>query len=80
MVDKVQPLRDAIDLALKECPVSDVLSVLTGSLVGLSVELVRRNGHDINKEIKLDGGAQRDITISAPKTAAHAAQGEAREG
>jgi hypothetical protein len=57
----------AIEQALDEEAVSDVLSVLTGAFVGLTVEVVRRQGHDINKEIKVDGGDQRDITIHAPK-------------
>ncbi|AAQ54967.1 hypothetical protein Bcep22_gp34 [Burkholderia phage Bcep22] len=57
----------AIEAALDEAPVSDVLSILTGAFVGLTVELVRRQGHDVNKEIKVDGGNQRDITIHASK-------------
>lgn len=57
----------AIEAALEEEPVSDVLAVLTGAFVGLTVELVRRQGHDVTKEIRVDGGRQRDITIHAPK-------------
>lgn len=68
MSEALENLGAAIERALDECPVSDVLSVLTGSLVGLAVELVRRQGEDINKSITLDGGDQRDITISPPKT------------
>lgn len=68
-MSKVGKLGAAIERALDECPVSEVLSVLTGALVGLSVELVRRKGHDISKEIRLDGGDQRDITIHPPKHA-----------
>lgn len=65
----LKALGKAIEQALDECPVSDVLSVLTGSLVGLTVELVRRQGEDINKAITLNGGDQRDITILPPKAA-----------
>jgi hypothetical protein len=63
-IDKID---EAIRQALAEAPVADVLAVLTGAFVGLTVELVRREGHDVNKEIKVDGGDQRDITIHAPK-------------
>ena len=69
MSEALENLGAAIERALDECSVSDVLSILTGSLVGLVVELVRRQGEDINKPITLDGGNQRDITISPPKTA-----------
>lgn len=60
-------LAAAIEKALDDAPVSDVLSVLTGTFVGLTVELVRRQGHDVTKEIKVDGGHNRDITIHTPK-------------
>jgi hypothetical protein len=63
----IEKLGAAISDALDKCPVADVLSVLTGSLVGLTVELVRRKGEDVNKQITLDGGEQRDITIHPPK-------------
>ena len=69
MSEALENLGAAIERALDECPVSEVLSILTGSLVGLTVELVRRQGEDINKPITLNGGDQRDITISPPKTA-----------
>lgn len=58
---------DAITKALKTCPASDVLTVLTGSFVSLTIELVRRSGNDVDKEVKIDGGKMRDITIHAPK-------------
>lgn len=58
---------DAISRALVECPASDVLSVITGSFVGLTIELIRQSGNDPDKEITIDGGAQRDITIHAKK-------------
>ena len=63
----IKKLEDAIVDALAECPVSDVLSVLTGSFVGLAVELLRRKGYETDKEIRLVAGDQRSITISAPK-------------
>lgn len=63
----VQRLGAAIERALGEAPASDVLSVLIGSFVGLTVELVRRQGHDLSLPIKVDGGPERDITIHAPK-------------
>ncbi|KAA1012990.1 hypothetical protein FVF58_09360 [Paraburkholderia panacisoli] len=63
----IENLGTAIEKALDDEPVSDVLAVLTGAFVSLTVELVRRQGHDVTKEIKVDGGRQRDITIHAPK-------------
>lgn len=62
-------LEAAIETALNEETVDEVLAVLTGAFVGLTVELVRRQGHDVTKEIRVDGGRQRDITIHAPKEA-----------
>lgn len=67
MSESLEKMSAAISKALEDCPVSDVLTVLTGCFVGLTVEMVRRNGHDINKEIKVDGGGKRDITIHALK-------------
>lgn len=57
----------AIEKALDEAPVVDVLSILTGSFVSLTLELVRRQGHDVTKAVKIDGGSERDITIHEPK-------------
>lgn len=63
----IEALGAAVERALDECPVSDVLSVITGTFVSLTVELVRRRGHDISREIKVDGGPNRDVTIHAAK-------------
>ena len=57
----------AIERALDECVVEDVLALLTGVFVGMTVEVVRRSGNDANKEITVSGGKERDITIHAPK-------------
>lgn len=65
----VDALGAAIERALDDAPVSDVLSVITGTFVSLVAELTRRAGHDANEQIKVDGGAQRDITIHAAKVA-----------
>ncbi|MBR7929445.1 hypothetical protein [Burkholderia ambifaria] len=63
----IEALGEAIDRALDDAPVTDVLAFITGVFVGLTLELVRREGHDVNKEIRIDGVEQRDITIHAPK-------------
>jgi hypothetical protein len=63
----MEKLGAAIEVALSEAPVSDVLSILVASMVGLTVELARRQGVDETKEIKIDGGNQRDVTIHARK-------------
>lgn len=64
----IEYLGEAIERALEEAPVADVLQLITGVFVGLTVELLRREGHDPNTEIRVDGGERRDITIHAPKT------------
>jgi hypothetical protein len=66
-IDVLDQLSGAIDQALAEARPVDVLSILTGAFVGLTVELVRRQGHDTSKAIKVDGGLARDITIHALK-------------
>ncbi|VWC53845.1 hypothetical protein BLA9940_02108 [Burkholderia aenigmatica] len=63
----IEALDEAIDRALDDAPVTDVLAFITGVFVGLTLELVRREGHDVDKEIRIDGVEQRDITIHAPK-------------
>ena len=70
----IERLGAAIVRALDHAPASKVLSVLTGAFVSLTVELVRREGHDLTMPIKVDGGLNRDITIHAPKSAASSSQ------
>jgi hypothetical protein len=60
-------INTAIGRALAAIPAETVLSFMTGAFVGLTVEFVRRRGHDVSKEIKIDGGRSRAITIHAPK-------------
>jgi len=62
----LEDMGDAISDALDRHPVSDVLSVLIGSTVGLVIEVTRRSGNDPDKTITIDGGnGQRKITIHA---------------
>jgi hypothetical protein len=64
----ISELGDAIVKALDRADVQDVLALLTGSFVSLTLELCRREGCDTSKEIRLDGvGTRRDITIHAEK-------------
>ena len=63
----LEALADAITDALNSNKVADVLAILAGSLVGLTTELVRRQGENPDKEITLNGGESRDITIHAKK-------------
>ena len=53
--------------ALDSAPVDEVLSILTGAFVALTVELVRRSGHNIEQAIEINGGKDRNITIHPPK-------------
>ena len=66
--DAISDLETAIHRALETRPFSEVLSLVTGVFVSLTVELVRRQGYDINEPITVDGGTQRDITIHAPRS------------
>ncbi len=63
----LEDLREAIEQALDECPVGDVMGVITAVMVSIAVELVRRDGRDTNLPITIPGWPGRDITISAPK-------------
>jgi hypothetical protein len=54
-----------LDLAGED--VSLALSVLTRCFVSLTLEMARRNGHEPDGDIKINGGDQRDVTIHAPK-------------
>jgi hypothetical protein len=65
--DVLAKVEDAIERALEQAPVTDVLAVVTGAFVGLMVEVVRRRGLDTSKEINVDGGVNRDITIHPTK-------------
>lgn len=56
-------LGKAIERAVEECPTVDVLSIVTGAFVGLTIGVVRQNGHDAEKEITIEG--ERNITIHA---------------
>ena len=77
----LKDMGEAIERAIEECHVSDVLSMLASALVGLTVELVRRQGEDTNKPITIDGEAVRAITIHPPKRTddIQAAKGETNE-
>lgn len=78
-MDAIETLGQAISDALDEAPAADVLILLTGAFVSLTLELLRRQGHAATGEIKIDGGEERDITIHAPKPANHPHTG-ARHG
>lgn len=67
--DAIANMCKGVEAALEECSPSHVLAVLTGCFVGLVVEVVRRHEGEASalKEIKIDGGKQRDITIHASK-------------
>lgn len=63
----IDKLGAAIAEAVSTADVQDVLALLTGSFVGLTLELLRREGHEPTGDILLDGGANRDITIHKAK-------------
>ncbi|WP_132644713.1 hypothetical protein [Rubrivivax gelatinosus] len=43
------------------------LSIVTGTFVSLTLEVMRRHGHEPSGDVRIDGGENRDITIHAPK-------------
>jgi ketosteroid isomerase-like protein len=63
----IDKLGAAIAEAVSTADVQDVLALLTGSFVALTLEMLRREGHDPKGDVLLDGGENRDITIHAPK-------------
>lgn len=63
----LEKLGQAISDTLDTEPADDVLSIIANTFVGLTVELVRRAGHDVSTAITVNGGEHRDITIHAPK-------------
>lgn len=67
MSKELKGIDAAIARALAKDPVYEVLSLLIGHFVGLTVELASRRGADETKPITLTSGDQRDITIHPPK-------------
>jgi hypothetical protein len=43
------------------------LVIVTGTFVSLTLEVMRRNGHESTGEVRIDGGTNRDVTIHAQK-------------
>ena len=66
-METTEKLENAL-LELVRDDASAALSVLTGLFVSLTIEVLRRQGHVPDVEIRIDGGDQRDITIHKPKT------------
>lgn len=63
----IDELGEAIAKAITHADINDVLALLTGTFVGITLEIVRREGKDPSKAILVDGGDSRDITIHAAK-------------
>jgi ketosteroid isomerase-like protein len=63
----IDKLGAAIAEAVSNADVQDVLALLTGTFVALTLEMLRREGHDPKGDILLDGGENRDITIHKAK-------------
>jgi hypothetical protein len=59
----------AFDRLLDQVGIADAMSIATTIFVSLVVGYIAHKGEDTNKENKIDGGEQRDITIHAPKGA-----------
>jgi hypothetical protein len=67
MNEKLQKNFEKAVIELAQEDISTALSVLTGCFVSLVLEVMRREGHDPDGDIKIDGGEKRDITIHAVK-------------
>ncbi len=50
-------------LELVEADTEAALQLVTGMFVGLTLEYMRRRGHDPSGDIRIDSGGKRDITI-----------------
>jgi hypothetical protein len=61
---KTEKLESAF-LEFVERDATAALQLITGMFVGLNLEFVRRQGEDANKEIKIMGCGNRNITIHA---------------
>lgn len=67
-MSSLEKMSEAIMKALDDNNVEEVLSVLAGSFVALTVEVIRRNGNDPDMEIHIDDASNdRAITIHAVK-------------
>jgi len=70
MTTKTDDLQDRVSDALMELARTDIasaLSIATGVFVSLTLSYLRAKGQDTDKEITIDGGDNRDITIHAAK-------------
>lgn len=54
-------------MRLVEEDAQTALCLVTGAFVGLTLELIRRQGHEPAGDVLIDGGECRDITIHAAK-------------
>lgn len=70
MTTKTDALQDRVTDALMELAHTDIasaLSIAAGVFVSLTLSYLRAQGQDSDKEITINGGEGRDITIHAPK-------------
>jgi len=58
---------EAFDALLTEIGPAEALAIITGTFVSLTLAVVKNAGHSVDRDLKIDGGANRDITIHAPK-------------
>ncbi|NYT62396.1 hypothetical protein H0A66_08735 [Alcaligenaceae bacterium] len=70
MTTKIDDLQGRVGEALLELAHTDTataLSIATGVFVSLTLAVMRGEGLDVDRQIYIDGGDQRDITIHATK-------------
>lgn len=63
----IEDLATAIDRAIDDCPIDEVVSVITGAFVSMLIGIVRHKGGNPDQQIDIDGGENRNITIHPTK-------------
>lgn len=72
-MSKLDDIATAIENAIDEEPMSEVLSAVTGCFVGLLEGLAKQKGFNPDESITVAGGPhRRDITLHATKPQAQA--------
>ncbi len=66
-MSKLEAIAAAIESAIDDEPMSQVLATVAGCLVGLMEGLAAKRGFNPDEAMTINGGVNRDITIHAVK-------------
>lgn len=75
MSDAYQQYEDAV-VSIAQHDLAAALELATGTFVSLLIATMKLHGHDPDREIRVDGGENRDITVHAPKKRTTGREGE----